>query len=132
MNVIPGLLAEGTETRQRPFRIRDSGRLGPDAAQWSRPLPPLLWQRLPDEQRQAHERAVETYAAAAAKARDLSAKARQAAADDEAALRRAVSAGGKPAKPKAPGLEAAAAEAKRAEEMAGQLVLESGGRSPSG
>ena len=72
----------------RRFRIRDSGRRDPDASRWARPLPPLLWARLDDEQRAAHERGVETYAEQAAKAREFAAKARQAATDDEAALHR--------------------------------------------
>ena len=42
-------------------------------------------------------------------------------------MREAVAAGEKAPKPKAPALEAAAEEAKRAHEMAGELVLESGG-----
>jgi hypothetical protein len=128
--LLPGNLAPTTADAEapppRPFRIRDSGRLDPDPAQWARPLPPLLWQRLDAEQRQAHERAVAAYAEAHGKARELAAKARQAALDDEQALRKAVSEGGKPPKPKAPALEQAAAEAQRAEEMAAVLVLESG------
>ena len=83
--LLPGNLAptvaESSPAPPRPYRIRDSGRLDPDAAAWSRPLPPLLWRRLDDERRAAHERAVETYAEAAAKARELGARARQAAAD---------------------------------------------------
>jgi hypothetical protein len=121
-----------TETPPRPFRIRASGRLDPDAAQWTRPLPPLLWQRLEPERRQAHERAVETYAQAAARAHELAGKARQQAVDDEAALREAVALSSTVPKPKAPAAEQAAVEARRAQDMAAALVLESGGELAAG
>ena len=126
MNVIRGTVAEGTETPPRPFRIRSSGRLDPDPAEWTSPLPPLLAKRLPAEQREQHERTVATWGEAASKAREQGVKARQAAVDDEQALREAVASGSKPPKPKAVTAEAAAAEAQRAEEMAAVLVLESG------
>jgi translation initiation factor IF-2 len=121
----PTVAEAGPSAPPRAFRIRDSGRLAPDAAKWARPLSPPLWQRLEDERRQAHERAVEAYAEAA-KARELAVKARQAAVDDEAALRKAVASGSKVPKPRAPAVEDAAAEAKRAAEAAGRLALESG------
>ena len=96
--------------------------------QHARPLPPLLWQRLDGERHAAHERALTVYVEAAGEARELIARARQAAVDDEAALRTAVAEGAKVPKPKAPTAETAAAEAQRAAEMAARLVLKSGGR----
>ena len=101
MNIVRGSLAEGTETPPRPYRLRDSGRRDADPTEWTRPLPPTLWQRLDNEQRERHERAVEAYAEAAAKERELSVKAREQAAADEARMRQAVSEGSRPPKPKA-------------------------------
>lgn len=112
----------------RPFGLQGSARRDLDASDVARPVPPLLWQRLDDEQRQAHERAVATYAEANAQAHELAVKARQQAADDEQALRDAIVADLKVPAAKAPALEQQAAEAQRAQEMAGRLVLESGGR----
>ena len=83
MNIVRGTLAEGTETPPRPYRLRDSGRRDADPTEWTRPLPPTLWQRLDDEQR------------------ELSVKAREQAAADEARMRQAVSEGSRPPKPKA-------------------------------
>jgi hypothetical protein len=128
--LIPGPIAARSADVEapppRPFRIRDSGRRDPDPSQWARPLPPVLWRRLDDEQRQTHERAVEAHAEAAARARELTVKARQQASDDEQALRDAVGKGARPPKPKAVAAEQAAAEAVRAAEMAARLAIESG------
>jgi hypothetical protein len=72
---------------------------------WREPLPPPLWERLPEKTRTEHQRLV-------------------APAADEQVLRDAVIADRKPPKPKVPALAERAADDKRSADAAAKMVIE--------
>jgi hypothetical protein len=130
MSLVRGTVApEGgdTETPRAAFALTESGRRDLDPSTWLRPLPPTLWRRLPEQDRDAHERLAHGLAEAVGRAHEAAATARATTADDERALRAALTAGERPPKPKAPAAEQAAEQAKHEAVVAAELVIESGG-----
>jgi hypothetical protein len=95
MNMIRGTVApeRGDTGTRAAFRLMESGRRDPDPAAWLKPLPPVLWRPLSEEDRETHERLGRGHAEAAARATELAAKVRETEAADEQALRTALRSG---------------------------------------
>jgi hypothetical protein len=129
-NLVSGEIAPGGGEQEReraPFKLTESGRRDSDPAAWLRPLPPVLWRRLSEEAREAHERLAHGHAQAVARAQELADKLRETEAADERALRDALRSGARPPKPKRQQAEQQAEQAQREQRVAAQLVIESGG-----
>src|SRR4051794_27345184 len=110
MSIVDGTVAPaGGEQRQPgpsgPLRIVSSQRVDATLAEWARPVPPRLWERIAEERRAAHERLVASAQAAAKHAADLTERLRVQRVKDEQTLEAAVKRGRAPAAPGALDLE---------------------------